>query len=87
MHLLILDLFLDNPEKYMNLREIARRVEKNPGSISRVIPRLLEEGFLMRVEVGKVMYAYHLNREDDLVQLLIDFRKQLENLNKNKSNE
>lgn len=87
IYLLVLDLFLDNPEKFMNLREIARRVDKNPGSISRVIPRLLEEEFLKKVEVGKVMYAYHLNREADVVQLLIDFHKQLEKLNKDKFNE
>jgi DNA-binding transcriptional ArsR family regulator len=87
IYLLVLDLFLDNPEKFMNLREIARRVDKNPGSISRVIPRLLEEELLKKVEVGKVMYAYHLNREDDLVQLLIDFRKRLEKLYKDKFNE
>lgn len=87
IYLLVLDLFLDNPEKYMNLREIARRVDKNPGSISRVIPRLLEEEFIIKVEVGKVMYAYHLNREDELVQLLIDFRKRLEKLYINKFNE
>lgn len=87
IYLLVLDLFLDNPEKFMNLREIARRVDKNPGSISRVIPRLLEEEFLKKVEVGKVMYAYHLDREDDLVQLLIDFRKRLEKLYKDKFNE
>ena len=87
IYLLVLDLFLDNPEKFMNLREIARRVDKNPGSISRVIPRLLEEELIKRVEVGKVMYAYHLNGEDDLVQLLIDFRKRLDKLYEDKYSE
>lgn len=81
IHLLVLDLFLRNPEKLMNLREIARMVEKNPGSISRVVPRLVENGFLQQVKVGKVMYAYHLNTQNEIVKLLMDFCMKLQKIN------
>jgi hypothetical protein len=77
IYLLVLDLFLDKPEEFINLREIARRVDKNPGSISRVIPRLVEERLLEQVQVGKTIYAYRLNSGNSLVQVLIDFRKKL----------
>ena len=78
IRLLVLDCFLENPEKLMNLREVARMVDKNPGSISRVMPRLLKEGFLEQHKVGKVTYAYCLNTENEVVKLLIDFRKKLQ---------
>lgn len=77
IRLLVLDLFLEKPDTLMNLREIARMVNKNPGSISRVMPRLLEEGFLEQHKVGKVTYAYRLNTENEVVKLLIDFGKKL----------
>jgi len=80
IYLLVLDMFLDNPDEFMNLREVARLVDKNPGSISRIIPRLVEEGFLQQIQVGKTIYAYHLNTDNELVQLLIEFRKKLQEL-------
>ena len=85
IRLLVLDLFLENPESLMNLREIARRVNKNPGSVSRVMPRLIKEGFLEQHKVGKVIYAYRLNTENELVKLLIDFREKLLQLYKSKA--
>ena len=51
IYLLILDNFLDNPEEFVNLREIARSIDKNPGSVSRVIPRLVEEKYV-RSDIG-----------------------------------
>jgi len=81
--LLVLDLFLENPEDLMNLREIARRVNKNPGSISRVIPLLLERGLIRQIRIGKAVRAYRLNVESELVQVLIEFRKKLKNVNYN----
>ena len=77
IRLLVLDLFLENPERLMNLKEIARIVEKNLGSVSRVIPRLLKDGFLEQHKIGKVIYAYRLNTKNELVKLLIDFHKKL----------
>ncbi|RLI03808.1 hypothetical protein DRO38_02325 [Candidatus Bathyarchaeota archaeon] len=85
IRLLVLDLFLENPGSLMNLREIARRVNKNPGSVSRVIPRLVKEGFLKQHKVGKVIYAYSLNTENELVKLLIDFHEKLLQLYKSKA--
>ena len=84
IRLLVLDLFLENPESLMNLREIARRVNKNPGSVSRVLPRLIKDGLLEQYKVGKVIYAYRLNTNNELVKLLIDFRKKLLQLYKSK---
>jgi len=85
IYLLILDMFLDNPDELTNLREIARRVDKNPGSISRVIPRLVEEGFLEQIQVGRVVVAYRLNTENELVRLLLDFREKLQKLQEEQS--
>jgi len=77
IYLLVLDLFLENPEDLMNLREIARRVEKNPGSISPVMPILVERGLVKGTKVGKVMVVYQLNTESEVVNLLMDFWKKL----------
>ena len=75
--LLILDMFLDNQNQWMNLREISRRVEKNPGSISPVIPKLVERGFLEACKIGKVSVAYKLNLTSDSVRALITLRNSL----------
>ena len=85
VRLLVLDMFLENPERLVNLREVARMVDKNPGSVSRVMPRLLRDGLLRQVKVGKVMYAYSLNAESEVVQLLIEFRHKLQEVEKNLS--
>ncbi|HUS79174.1 MAG TPA: hypothetical protein VM050_11020 [Patescibacteria group bacterium] len=47
-------MFLENPDEWMNLREVARRVDKNPGSISPVMPSLLKKGLVEGCKVGKV---------------------------------
>jgi DNA-binding transcriptional ArsR family regulator len=73
-------LFIENPEEYMNVREMARRINKNPGSVSRALPRLLEKGFLKQIQVGKNMYAYHLNDDEELIHLLVAFHAKLESL-------
>ena len=75
--LLVLDMLLENPHQWMNLREIARRVDKNPGSISPVIPTLLERGFITDCKVGKVSVVYQLNYANKKVQALMTFRKTL----------
>lgn len=75
--LLLLDLFLDNPDQWMNLREIARRVNKNPGSISSAIKTLLERGFITDCKVGKVSVVYELNSENEKVQALLNLRSEL----------
>ncbi len=78
INLLILDMLVENPESYMNVREIARMVDKNPGSISRTLPQLVELGLLDQVRVGKNIYAYHLNTDSEVVKLLLEFHTRLQ---------
>lgn len=80
INLLILDMFMENPDKFMNIREIARMVDKNPGSISRTVPQLVEQGLLEQVKVGQYVNAYHLNTENEIVNILIEFYSRLRGL-------
>jgi len=75
--LLVLDMFLEYPGQWMNLREIARRVNKNPGSISPVIGGLVERGLVTDCKVGKVSVVYQLNCDNEKVRALMTFRKTL----------
>jgi len=75
--LLVLDMLLEYPQQWMNLREIARRVDKNPGSISPVIPALLEKGLVTGCKVGKVSVVYRLNESNKIVQFLNEFRNKI----------
>jgi DNA-binding IclR family transcriptional regulator len=77
IHLLVLDMFLENPTKLMNLRAIARKTGKNPGSISRVLPILLKNNFLNQIEVGKSRSVYCLKTENQIVQLIMEFCEKL----------
>lgn len=75
--LLVLDMFLEYPRQWMNLREIARRVDKNPGSISPVMPTILERGLVTGCKVGKVSVVYQLNQANDEVKALMKLRNAL----------
>ncbi len=75
--LLVLDMFLDNPRQWMNLREVARRVEKNPGSVSPVMPSLVKKGLVESCKVGKVSVVYRLNQRSEKVQALMTLKKTL----------
>lgn len=75
--LLLLDMFLDNPRQWMNLREVARRVDKNPGSVSPVMPSLVEKGLVEGCKVGKVSVVYRLNHGNEKVQALMTLRNTL----------
>jgi hypothetical protein len=77
IYLLILDYFLSNPNQLVNLREIARSIGKNPGSVSRVVPRLIEEKYVEQIPVGN-MYVFKLNNNNNIVQVLLEFRDKLE---------
>lgn len=81
--LLVLDMFLDNPRQWMNLREVARRIEKNPGSISPVMPTLLERGLVTGCKVGKVSIVYQLKYANETVQALMKLRNTLKRLDAN----
>jgi len=76
--LLVLDMLIDDPNQWMNLREIARRIDKNPGSVSPVMPELLKRDLVTGCKVGKVSIVYQLNRGNPQVKALIDFKKSLE---------
>ncbi|MFB0558843.1 MAG: hypothetical protein ACETVY_06985 [Candidatus Bathyarchaeia archaeon] len=75
--LLVLDMFLENPHQWMNLREVARRVDKNPGSVSPVMPSLVEKDLVESCKVGKVSVVYRLNYHDEKVQALMTIRNTL----------
>ncbi|MCK4438678.1 hypothetical protein KAV47_06360 [Candidatus Bathyarchaeota archaeon] len=76
--LLVLDMLIDDPNQWMNLREIARRIDKNPGSVSPVMPELLRRDLVMGCKVGKVSVVYQLNRGNPQVEALIEFKKTLD---------
>ena len=69
-YLKVLDLFLENPEDLMNLREIARRLNKNPGSVTLVLPVLVNKNYLTRTNVGTKVIAYKLNQENQTIKNL-----------------
>jgi hypothetical protein len=79
--LLLLDMFLDNPRQWMNLREVARRVDKNPGSVSPVMPSLVEKGLVESCKVGKVSVVYRLNHRSEKVQALMTLKNTLKESN------
>lgn len=75
--ILVLDLFLESPNQWMNLREIARRVGKSPGSVSRVMKELCKRGLVTDCKVGKVSVVYELNYDSEKAQALMSLRKAL----------
>lgn len=75
--LLILDMLLKYPHQWMNLREIARRIDKNPGSVSPVMPNLVERGLVLDCKVGKVSVVYRLNTDDKRVMAIMRFKESL----------
>lgn len=80
IHLLILDWFIKNPEELLNLTSIAKKIDKNPGSVSRVIPMLVENMFLEQIKVGETMNVYRLNTENEIVQLIMEFCEKLKKI-------
>ena len=78
IYLLVLDVFLENPEELMNVREVARRINRNPGSVSRVLPRLLNKSYVTCTQIGAKIVAYKLNQGNTVVQLLLEFCEKIE---------
>lgn len=77
-YLIVLDLFLQNPEDFMNLREVARRIEKNPASVMKVLPILVNRKYIARTKIGAKVVAYRLNKDSNTVRLLQEFLQKLE---------
>ena len=69
-YLKALDLFLQNPEELMNLREIARRLDKNPGSVTQVLPVLVNKDYLTHTRIGTKIVAYKLNNQNKTIKQL-----------------
>jgi DNA-binding IclR family transcriptional regulator len=77
-YLIILDLFLQNSEEFMNLREIARRIDKNPASVMKVLPNLVNKKYISRTRIGAKVVAYRLNKDNKKVKRLLEFLQKLE---------
>jgi len=75
--LMVLDMMLEDPCQWMNLREIARRIDKNPGSVSPVMPELVARGLVEDCRVGKVSVVYRLKTDDVRVQALMGLKESL----------
>ncbi len=80
-YLIVLDLFLQNPEDFMNLREIARRIRKNPASVTKVLPILVDRNYISLTRIGAKVVAYRLNKDNEIVKRLLEFLQQLEEEN------
>ncbi len=81
IYIQILDLFLENPDSLLNLTERSRRINKNPGSVYPILPRLVEKGFLIKRKVGKVSFVYSLNEDAEIVKIFLDLFKNISLLN------
>ena len=77
-YLIVLDLFLQNSEEFMNLREIARRINKNPASVMKVLPSLVNRNYISRTKIGAKVVAYRLNKDNKKVKLLLELLQKLE---------
>ena len=77
-YLIVLDLFLQNSEEFMNLREIARRIDKNPASVMKVLPSLVNRNYISRTKIGAKVVAYRLNKDNKKVKLLLELLQKLE---------
>lgn len=77
-YLKVLDLFLQNPEELMNLREIARRLNKNPGTITPILPTLLQRNYITSTKIGTKIVAYQLNKNSKIIKQLQKLLKQVQ---------
>jgi predicted nucleotidyltransferase len=62
----ILKLFFNNPEQEFHLREISRRTNVVPHNVNKYAKDFVEEGLLIRREVGN-MTLYRINSQSDLL--------------------
>ena len=77
-YLKTLDLFLQNPEEFMNLREIARRLDKNPGSVTQILPVLVDKNYITHTKIGTKIVAYKLNGANKTIKQLQKLLQHLE---------
>jgi DNA-binding IclR family transcriptional regulator len=77
-YLKTLDLFLQNPEELMNLREIARRLGKNPGSVTQILPVLVDKNYITHTKIGTKIVAYKLNNDNKTIKHIQQLLQQIE---------
>lgn len=77
-YLKALDLFLQNPEEFMNLREMARRLDKNPGSVTQILPVLVDKNYITHTKIGTKIVAYKLNNNNKTIKQLKKLLQHLE---------
>ncbi|OYT56997.1 MAG: hypothetical protein B6U76_02170 [Desulfurococcales archaeon ex4484_217_2] len=73
----ILELFLNHKDEILNMNEIARRLNKNPGSIYRALPALIRDNFIEEIKISKSRSAYRLNLKNPIVQDLLEFYEKI----------
>ena len=73
----ILDMFLDHPNDLVNIRETSRRINKNPGSVSPVIPKLVKRQLITVIKIGAKITAFQLNKENETVKHLIELHNRM----------
>lgn len=81
---LIIQVFLNNPDKYMNANQIASIINKNPVTVVRKLPKLTSNQFIKEIQVGKRIKAFKLNLENKKNKLLLKFLADLKLLNSTK---
>ena len=75
----VIDVFLRKEErnKWMTLREVGRRSQINPGTISRNIHILVKNGILIEERPSKRIRIFKLNMRNKYVPTLIEWREKL----------
>ncbi|MHA1409900.1 MAG: helix-turn-helix domain-containing protein [Candidatus Odinarchaeia archaeon] len=77
IYLLILDLFLENPDNVFNLTEISKRLDKNPGSVHPVLPKLVERRLIKTQKLGKKTILYSLNKDNEFIKAFYKIMNEL----------
>ena len=75
----LVDAFLreENRGRWMVLREVSRHSQVNPGTISRSIHILVENGTLLEERPSKWIRIFKLNMENKYAPILIEFYEKL----------
>ncbi|MCD6457744.1 MAG: hypothetical protein J7K82_02730 [Thermoproteales archaeon] len=80
LYLAVLETFLENPTEAMSITNISRRINKNVGSVFRIIPELKKRNLVKELKVSPKRYAYKLNTNEPVVAKLLDFYNSLKSL-------
>lgn len=75
----VLHCFLENPDQHMNLADLAKRVDKTPGGIYHVMPKLVDNHLIKEVPISRHRKVYKLNTENQITVNLLDFYRVIKN--------